>query len=176
MASKKLRKGQCYRRVKRAYTRKSRFKKDNYIKAVPNHKIVKFNMGNHKKEFTYRVDLYSKGELQIRHNAIEAARQVINRKLVKTLGVQEFYLTVRTYPHHAQRENRQLGGAHSDRIQTGMKHAFGKIMNVAARVKEGAPLFTGFVDDRGLEIIKQAFRSSAAKLPCKIGIDIVKLK
>ena len=176
MASKKLRKGQCYRRIKRAYTRKSKFKKDNYLKSVPQHRIVKFNMGNSKKEFKYKIDMFSKSELQIRHNAIESARQVINRQLVKGLGAQEFYLVLRIYPHHAQRENKQMGGAHSDRIQTGMKNAFGKIMNVAAVVKEGKELFTAYTDEKGLAIVKNAFRSCASKLPCKVGVEVTSLK
>ena len=176
MASKRLRKGQCYRMLERAYTRKSKFRKKNFLKAVPQHRIVKFNMGNANKEFQYRVDLYSKGTLQIRHNSIEAARQVINRKLVKGLGVKDFYLMVRVFPHHAQRENKQMGGAHSDRIQTGMKNAFGRIVNVAALVKEGKELFTAYADEKGLLVIKDAFKSSASKLPCKIGLEITKLK
>lgn len=176
MASKKLRKGQCYRMLERAYTRKSKFRKKSYLKAVPQHKIIRFNMGNVNGDFKYRVDMYSKGTLQIRHNAIEATRQVINRKLVKLLGVQEFYLMIRIYPHHCQRENKQMGGAHSDRIQTGMKNAFGKIVNVAALVKEGKELFSAYVNEKGLEIARQAMKACSSKLPCKIGLEVTKLK
>jgi large subunit ribosomal protein L10e len=175
MASKKLRKGQCYRMHERAYTRKSKYKKRNYIKAVPQHKIVKFNMGNSKKEFKYRIDLISKGALQIRHNSIEATRQAINRKLVKLIGNQDFYLMVRVYPHHAQRENKQMGGQHADRIQSGMKHPFGRIMNVAALVKEGKELFTAYTDEKGLEAVRETFKAVSSKLPCKIGVDVFEI-
>ena len=176
MAAKRLRKGQCYRKLERAYTRKSRFRKGNYLKAIPQHKIVKFNMGNSKKEFEYRIDLVSKGALQIRQNALEAARQVANRKLIKTLGPQEFYLMLRIYPHQAQRENKIIAGNKGDRVQAGMGHPFGKIINMAAVVKEGKDLFTAFADERGLIHVKEAFRACVMKLSSKFSVEITKLK
>jgi hypothetical protein len=36
-----LRKANAYRKVTRAYTRKSKYKKKGFIKAAPNHKIVR---------------------------------------------------------------------------------------------------------------------------------------
>jgi large subunit ribosomal protein L10e len=76
-----LRKGKCYREVKRAYTRKSKFKKKGFIKAVPGMKIVRFDMGDVKKEFPCKVVLRSKEKVQLRHNAIESSRIIINRTL-----------------------------------------------------------------------------------------------
>jgi large subunit ribosomal protein L10e len=176
MAANKLRKGQAYRMLERAYTRKSRFRKKGYLKSVPSHRIVKFNMGNVNGDFDYQVDLYSKGALQIRHNSIESVRMMINRELAKILGVQEYYLMIRVYPHHAQRENKQMGGAHSDRIQTGMQKSFGKVVNVAALVKEGKVIFSAFVNKKGIETVRAAFKASSPRLPMKIGIEVSKIE
>ena len=75
------RKFKCYRKVKRAYTRKSRYKVKGYIKAVPTNKLVKFNFGDNKRVFPHKVFLVSKEKIQVRHNALESARtSVVRRK------------------------------------------------------------------------------------------------
>ena len=65
-----LRSFKCYRRIKRAYTRKSKYKKKGYVKAVPNSKIVKYVFGDLKKTFPNEISLVSKSNVQIRHNAL----------------------------------------------------------------------------------------------------------
>ena len=80
-----LRKGCCYRKLERPYTRKSKFKSKNYVKAIPNHNIQRFEMGDRNKKFSYKVKLVSKSTLQLRHNAIESARMVVNRQLERFL-------------------------------------------------------------------------------------------
>ena len=80
-----LRKGRAYRRVKRAYTRKSKFKTKAFIKAVPFSKIARYKMGDLHRSFGYIIELLPKKETQIRHNALESARQVVNRKLENLL-------------------------------------------------------------------------------------------
>ena len=127
-----LRKAKCYRNVKRAYTRKSKYKKKGYIKAIPSLKIVKFDIGNLKKKFSNEVSLYSKEKIQVRENALESARLIVNRKLNKVLGASNFHLKLRLFPHHALRENKMLTGAGADRMQTGMQRAFGKVIGSAA--------------------------------------------
>ncbi len=159
-----LRKGCCYRKIERSYTRKSKFKSKNYIKAIPNHKIQSFQMGDSKRNFKYKVKLVSKSTLQLRHNAIESARMIINRRLETVLGA-NYFLRIAVYPHHALRENKMLGGAHADRIQSGMAHSFGKPAGVAAQVKKGKEIFIAFVDDEGLETAKIALKSANPRMP-----------
>ncbi len=167
-----LRKGICYRKVVRAYTRKSKFKKKSYIKVIPPSKIAKFDMGDPKKKYKYEVDLVSKAKVQIRHNAIESARQIINRKLNKKLGMTGYYLKVRIHPHHVLRENRMLTGAGADRMQTGMQQAFGKPVGLAAQVKIGQPLFSAYVDENNLSLATDAMKSSVSRLPCKCSVKV----
>lgn len=166
-----LRKGSCYRRIKRAYTRKSKYKGKNFLPTSPIHKISKFDMGNLTKRFSYSIVLISKDSLQIRHNAIESARQAINRKLENKLG-NSYHLKVNLFPHHALRENKMLGGAHADRLQTGMSHAFGKVIGAAAQVKKGKVLFTASIDKEHIGFAKESLRGAIAKLPCRCSIEI----
>ncbi len=166
-----LRSGSCYRTVKRAYTRKSKFKRKAFIRAVPTVKIVKYDQGDLKKKFETHVDLVSKERIQLRHNCLEAARQVINRHVSKRLG-NNYHLQVRVYPHHVLRENKMLTGAGADRMQTGMQRAFGKAIGSAAQVKIGQAIFTVQVDDKDIDAVKFALKSAVHKLPAKCGIEI----
>src|SRR3989344_2775900 len=109
-----LRSGKCYRKFTRPYTRKSKFKKKSFISTIPESKIVKYNFGNPKKQFKYCVKLVSKVDHNIRHNALESARQVINRDLEMTIGSSSYFMRVEVFPHHILRENKMLTGAHAD--------------------------------------------------------------
>ncbi len=166
-----LRKGSSYRRVKRAYTRKSKFKKKGYIKAVPTVKIIKFDMGDLKKEFGAIVTLFVKKDIQIRHNALESARILINRMLTESLGM-NFHLRLIPYPHHVLRENRMITGAGADRLQSGMQLAFGSPVGLAAQLRKGEPVFKVFVDSKDVRHAKNALKKGATRLPSTFGVDI----
>src|SRR3989338_11703389 len=121
-----LRPGRCYSTTKdRPYTRHAvTVHNRNYIGAVPGLKTRQWNMGEGAKEFDTIADLHVEcGPLgvQIRDNAIESARLMINRTLIKRVGKESFFLKLRIYPHHILRENKQAKGAHADRIQKGMR-------------------------------------------------------
>ncbi len=168
-----LRVFRCYRRIKnRAYTRKSKFKSKGYIKAIPPHKISRFEMGE-KKNYDYIVKLVSKDSLQIRHNALESARMLINRSLQDGLG-NSYFLRLSAYPHHAFRENKMLGGAHADRLQTGMAHSFGKVIGTAARIKKGKEIFVAMVNEDGIEKAKKALISATSRLPGRCFVEVEK--
>lgn len=133
----KLRKAIAYRRLERPYTRKSKFRKKSFVRATPNNLIVKYVMGDVRKEYAYRILVHSKQDIQVRHNALEAARKSANRALEKRCGKNDFCLIIRIYPHHILRENPLATGAGADRMSTGMKKSFGKPIGLAARVHEG---------------------------------------
>lgn len=168
-----LRAGRCYSKVKRAYTRTSKFKKHSFIKVRPASKITRFDMGDLKKKFPNKVSLVTSQAIQIRHNAIEATRLVVNRLLNKVLG-KEYFLKIRVYPHHILRENKMLTGAGADRMQQGMQRAFGKPISVAARVGKGQKIFTVSVGDKNLEIAKRALKNAKPRLPGKYTIEVEK--
>jgi large subunit ribosomal protein L10e len=164
-----LRSFACYRKVKRAYTRKSRFRTKGYIRAVPTCKIVKFNYGNLRKEFPKLLMLVSKDTLQVRHNAIEAARLSIVRRLNKTLG-KNYHFQIRSYPHHVLRENKMITGAGADRMQTGMQRSFGKAAGLAAQLKPGKALFAIYVDQENVALAREALKLASPKLPCRVRV------
>jgi len=94
----KLRPAKCHRRLKRAFTRTSKYRKKSYIRAAPNHKIIHFDSGNKRYEFfPTTVTLYAKKDINLRHNAIEAGRIAINRHMNKVLGKAGFGFKVRVF-------------------------------------------------------------------------------
>ncbi len=149
----------------RAYTRISKFKKQSYVSTRPHIKITKYETGATNKKFSYKVTLVSKSDLQIRHDAIESARQTCNRTLEKTAGQTAYHLKVMLFPHHILRENPTATGAGADRMSTGMKLAFGKPIGAAARVRKGQTIFTVFVNKQHLNLAKEALSKAKKKLP-----------
>ena len=172
----RIRKFCAYRRLERPYTRISKFKKKSYIKANPRVNIVRFAMGNTKKKFPYQLDLVTKGDLQIRQNAIESARMTCNRVLEKTLGKQAYHFKIRIYPFHILRENPLAAGAGADRFSTGMKHSFGKAIGNAARVKKGQTLLSVGVNKSNINTARTALKRAQGKLPCACTIQVNELK
>ena len=162
-------KARNYREVKgQAYTRKK------YIRGDPPSKIVKFTMGNPSGSYKYQARLIAERTVQIRHNALEAARIASNRVLSEKLG-NNYLLRILPYPHIVLRENKMLFGAHADRLQDGMRNAFGKAIGLAARVKTGQSLIMANVNEDGLEAVTQALKRGGAKLPTPCRVVIKKL-
>jgi len=156
-----------YRAVKgAAYTRKE------YVRGSPPPKITKFTMGDTKSKFAYSALLIAQEEAQIRHTALEAARVASNRVLMDKLG-NSYLLRVVPYPHAILRENKMIFGAHADRLQDGMRKAFGKPVGTAARVKPNQTIIEVGVDENGIEVAKEALKRGQNKLPipCRIVIE-----
>jgi large subunit ribosomal protein L10e len=169
----KIRKFCAYRRIERAYTRRSKFTKKAYVKANPSIKIVRFEMGDGKKKFDYTLNLASKTDLQIRHDSIESARQTSNKLLEADVGKNDYFLRVMIYPHHILRENPLAAGAGADRMSTGMQKSFGKPMGMAARVKQGQTVFQLKLNKQHLEIGKRALKRASYKLPCSYRVVVI---
>lgn len=170
----RLRSASAYRRIKRAYTRKSKVRAKSYIKSTPQNKIVRYVMGNKSGSFPYRVDLVSLDDMNLRHNAIEAGRRVASSYLEKTISRENFRLEIRTHPHHVLRENPLATGAGADRFQEGMSRAFGKPIGLAARVKKGKILVSVYVNEKDTKEAKIALKKVSHKYPMKTTIKISK--
>lgn len=177
-----LRKGHCYSQVyrglkegfKRAYTRKSKYKKKNFIKSVPANRIIRYHMGDQKKSYGYRLTLKAKQPVQIRHNSIESSRLVINRRLNIKLG-NSYHFHIKVFPHHVLRENKMLTGAGADRMQTGMQRAFGKAMGLAAQIKKSQTLFSIEVDKENINDAITALKLGIPRMPGKFVIEQEKI-
>ena len=156
-----------YRAVKgQPYTRKK------YMRGFPPSKIVKFTMGNSKVDFDYEVKLVSLKRVQIRHNALEAARIATNRLLLNNLP-ENYFLKILPYPHCVLRENKMIFGAHADRLQDGMRASFGKPIGTAARVEPNQKIIIVKVNKQGIDAAKESLSRGKSKLPvpCKIVVD-----
>lgn len=125
-----------------AWTRFSKSKpRKSFIKAMPHADLHQFCMGAMKPDFDCTLSIKSEGPIILRDNAIESARQTSNKYLEKTIPG-AYYFRVRVYPHHIIRENKMIAGAGADRLQKGMRQAFGRPTDRAARLKTGTRLFT----------------------------------
>jgi large subunit ribosomal protein L10e len=166
----RIRKFVAYRRLERPYTRVSKYRNKNFVRAKPPIKLIRFNMGDQKKEFEFSLKLNSKKDLQIRHNALESARVASNKVLETKVGKSNYYMIVKVYPHHILRENPLASGAGADRMSTGMQKAFGKPIGKAARIKAGQTIIEVKVNKTHLVIARQALKAAYSKLPCSCSI------
>ena len=160
-------KAKNYREVKgQSYTRKE------YSKTPTPSKITKFTMGDTKSQFPIKAKLVARKSAQIRHNALEAARIATNRLLSLKLG-NSYFLRIMPYPHMILRENKMIFGAHADRLQDGMRNAFGKVIGTAARVKVNQPIIIVGANKESVDVVKDALKLGQAKLPtpCRIVIE-----
>ncbi len=172
----RLRKFAAYRSIERPYTRISKFRTKSYVRARPNCRIVRFDMGELTKTFPYSVQLKSKAHMQIRDNAMEAARQTSNRLLQKKIGKTGWLFKIKPFPHHILRENPLASGAGADRMSTGMKCSFGKPIGIAAQIKKGQVVFEINVNKQHIDVAKDALRRAGSKMPFGTTVDVVERK
>jgi len=124
-------------------------------------------MGDPNKKYNTNIEIVCLEDIQLRHNAIESARQVINRRLNKHIGATNYLYEIRMYPHHILRENKMLTGAGSDRMQTGMQRAFGRTVGSAAQVKRNKTMMKISFDKKGRTFVIDAIKVGFSKLPCR---------
>ena len=135
-----------------------------YSPGAPNSKIARFSTGQASPDYDYMLKLVSTEKVQIRHNAIEAARVAANKKLTP-IGENAYFLRVKVYPHVILRENKMIATAGADRLQEGMRKAWGKPIGLAARVMPGSVILELQVKKENLEKAKDAMKSASTKLP-----------
>lgn len=173
----KLRKWCAYRTIERPYTRFSKYRKKAFVKARPGKKVIKFDMGDlsgGSYQFPITLKLVSKEVGLARSNAIEAARLVALRRVEKPLGRLGFYFKVLMYPHHSIRENPLAAGAGADRLSTGMKHSFGKIIGTAARIEPDKVLLEISLPLEHEALAREALKAASKKLPLRTRIEMVR--
>lgn len=166
-----LRPAKCYKKRERPFTRQSRRKpKKGYVKGVPMSKIRKFELGDPKGKFDRRMFLVSEEPAQIRHNALEAVRVTLHKKLENNVGKGVYFAKVLVYPHHVLRENLLATGAGADRFQTGMRKAYGKVVSTAAQVRAGQRLVEVRVNPGKELAARAALKAVSSKFPVRCSI------
>jgi large subunit ribosomal protein L10e len=130
----------CYR-----YQKNKCFPKSRYNRGVPDSKLRIYDIGRKKaayNEFPHCVHLVSGEKEQISSEALEAARIAANKYMQNTAGREGFHIRIRVHPWHTVRINKMLSCAGADRLQQGMRQAYGKPYLKAARVEIGTILIS----------------------------------
>merc|ERR1712053_38704 len=119
-------------------------------------------MGGRKKagvdEFPLCVHLVSDELEQLSAEALEAARICCNKYMVKHTAKDQFHIRIRVHPYHVLRINKMLSCAGADRLQTGMRGAFGKPQGLVARVRIGQILLSVRCRDSAVPHVWEALR------------------
>lgn len=102
---------------------------------------------------------------QLSSEALEAARVACNKYMTKTAGKDGFHLRVRAHPFHVLRINKMLSCAGADRLQTGMRGAFGKPLGTVARVRIGQTLLSLRSKESNKAHCVEALRRAKYKFP-----------
>ncbi len=146
-----------------------------YIKGKPQTKIAKYQ-GGKAGDYDYCVQILINEKIQIRHMAIESYRLAANKQVEKFAGETGYFSRLRIFPHVLLRENKMIATAGADRLQEGMRRAFGKAVSLAARVKQGQCIMEINVNKEHLEQTKKAMRNACVKLPGTPTIKVIPLK
>merc|ERR1712196_315862 len=153
----------CYR-----YCKNKPFIKSRYCRGVPDPKIKIYEVGSKKTgvdEFPACVHMVSNEREQISSNALEAARIACNKYMVLKCGRDGFHMRIRAHPYHVLRINKMLSCAGADRLQTGMRHAYGKPQGVVARVRIKQIMMSVRSKDQHSEVCVEALRRAKMKFP-----------
>jgi len=160
----------CYRYCKNKPYIKSRF-----CRGVPDPKIQIYDVGRKAapvEDFPLCVHLVSGEYEQLSSEALEAGRIVVNKYMTKIAGKDSFHLRVRLHPFHVLRINKMLSCAGSDRLQTGMRQAFGKPTGLVARVNIGQIIFSIRSKESNLKHVVEALRRCKYKFPGRQNIVV----
>lgn len=165
------REASCYRKLpNHFYTRRE------YIKSIPQSKIKHYNIGNQNGDYQYKVFIVADQQGLILARALEAMRITMNRYLTENIGRGNFFLRIRPVPHHIIRERKFLGMAGADRIQKGMRRAYGKPSDRAAAIYINDIIIEIWVSEKHLKFAKEAARLALYKLGLDAHVEIVPFK
>jgi len=151
----------CYR-----YQKNKPYPKSRFNRGVPDPKL-RFYDGGRKKSywdlFPSTVHLVSKEKEQISSESLEAGRIAANKFMVTRTGKEGFHIRIRVHPWHVVRINKMLSCAGADRLQTGMRHAYGKALCKCARVNIGTILISIRTKPENVHYAQEALRRAKFK-------------
>jgi len=146
----------CYR-----YCRNKPYPKSRFCRGVPDPKIRIYDLGRKKAtvdEFPLCIHLVSLEREQLSSESLEAARICANKYISKMCGKDSFHMRIRVHPFHVIRINKMLSCAGADRLQMGMRGAFGKPTGTVARVDIGQILISIRTKDANKAVVMEALR------------------
>jgi len=153
----------CYR-----YQKGKPYIKSRYCRGVPDAKIQIYDIGKRNAtvdEYPAVYHLVSDEREQLTAEALEAARIVVNKYMTTNCGGGSFHGRIRCHPYHVLRINKMLSCAGADRLQTGMRGAYGKPQGLTARVDIGQILISIRTKSANIAHAKEALRRARYKFP-----------
>jgi len=153
----------CYR-----YQKNKPYPKSRFCRGVPDPKLRIYDIGRKKAkydEFPVCIHMVSGEKEQITSEALEAARIAANKYMQTKAGKDSFHLRIRKHPWHVLRINKMLSCAGADRLQQGMRGAFGKPLGKAARVDIGHILMSIRCGPQHVKQAQEALRRAKFKFP-----------
>lgn len=142
--------------------------KSRYCRGVPDSKLAIYDLGKKRAdvlEFPLSVSMLSSEREQISAEALESARIAVNKYMVKHAGKENFHIKIRVHPYHIIRINKMLSCAGADRLQSGMRGAFGKPYGRATRVQINQVIMTIRAKSQFEDVAREALRRAKNKLP-----------
>ncbi|MEM4311558.1 MAG: 50S ribosomal protein L16 [Nitrososphaerales archaeon] len=146
-----------------------------YVAGLPGLRIAKFTSGIPSEAYDCKVELKAKERAQVRQNSLEASRVAAN-KILEKLGEKSYFFVLKVYPHVVLRENKMITTAGADRLQEGMRKAWGKPIGLAARVERGTTIFEVQTFSNLLDKVREALKVASSKLPIPTYIEVNSLK
>ena len=153
----------CFR-----YQKNKPYPKSRFNRGVPDPKLRIYDVGKKKArhdQFAACVHLVCYEKEQITSEALEAARIACNKYMQTKVGREAFHMRIRVHPWHTIRINKMLSCAGADRLQQGMRGAFGKPLCKTARVNIGQILMSVRCNPEHVNHAKEALRRSKFKFP-----------
>lgn len=150
------------------------YTREEYIKGAPQPRITRFVHGEDRPDYEVELRLVANETVLVRDNALEAIRITSNKNLARKVG-NEYLMKILVYPHHVLRENKMMTGAGADRLQEGMRRAFGKPVGRAAAVRRGQSILIVRTYRKNVEKVKEALKVAASKFPKGARIVVEKL-
>jgi large subunit ribosomal protein L10e len=144
------------------------YPKSRFNRGVPDPKIRMYDGGKKKGTwdlFPACIHMVSYEKEQIASEALEAARIAANKYMQNNAGKEGFHIRIRVHPWHVIRINKMLSCAGADRLQTGMRHAYGKALLKAARVNIGTILISIRTKSENVAYAQEALRRAKFKFP-----------
>lgn len=155
----------CYR-----YCKNKPYIKSRYCRGVPDSKLAIYDLGKKRAdvtEFPLTIHLVSNEREQISAESLESCRIAVNKYMVKNVGKDNFHIKIRVCPYHVLRINKMLSCAGADRLQSGMRGAYGKAYGRATRVDFNQILISIRTKEGNAKIAAEALRRGKNKLPGK---------
>jgi len=153
----------CFR-----YQKNKPYPKSRFNRGVPDPKLRIYDVGKKRARhdaFPACVHLVCYEKEQITSEALEASRIACNKYMQVNVGKEWFHMRTRVHPWHVVRINKMLSCAGADRLQQGMRGAFGKALCKSARVQIGQILLSLRTLPEHVEHAKESLRRAKFKFP-----------